>query len=215
MGSTALARRGGIALDFLERFQTFTTGIGSTISVGSTPYERTARSVRAILGLEMISVIVVGVYAYLTFPAQVPLPFEFNGHAYALAPKWVFLLLAALLNILQLVFLLVSGARYALINRYPFAINIPGFRSNLSQLDYERRGYWMNRLSRRVDGCDHRRVSDDLALRGPVPDSSFGDRPRRFLRRVYPPHLICGRGRSVILSSRVLEGYGDRNQKMI
>jgi DNA-binding transcriptional ArsR family regulator len=145
-GFYRLSEKGGVALDFLERFQTLTTGIGSTISVGSTPYERTARSLRAILGLEMIAVIVVGVYAYLTFPAQVPLPFEFNGHAYALAPKWVFLVLAALLNIPQLVFLLVSGARYALINRYPFAINIPGFRSNLSQLDYERRGYWVNRL---------------------------------------------------------------------
>lgn len=145
-GAYSLSEKGIVAIDFLDKFQTLTSGMTTRVTIAPAPYESSARSLRALLGLEALVILAIGVYSYLTLPAQVPLHYALDGVLYASAPKAIFLALALLLNIPQGVFLVLSRARYSLVNRYPFALRIPRFTSSLSQMDYERRGYWINRL---------------------------------------------------------------------
>jgi DNA-binding transcriptional ArsR family regulator len=145
-GAYSLSEKGIVAIDFLDKFQTMTSGITAGVSVAPVPYESTARALRALLGLELVAILLIGVYSYLTLPAQVPLHYTLNGQLQGSAPKGILIVIAVLLNIPQGVFLILSRARYSLVNRYPFAVRIPRLASNLSQMDYERRGYWINRL---------------------------------------------------------------------
>jgi DNA-binding transcriptional ArsR family regulator len=145
-GKYDLTEKGAVALDFLDKFKTLTMGTGTGFSIEPTPYERTARAFQAFLSLEILAVVFVNVYAFLVSPASVPLHYDFDGQALSSAPRTIFLLLAAVLSIPQGVFLLLSRARYRLVNMYPFAINLPAFRASLAKMDYEKRGYWINRL---------------------------------------------------------------------
>jgi len=145
-GAYSLSEKGSVAINFLDKFQTLTSGITTAVHVPPAPYESTARTLRALLGVELVAILLIGVYSYLTLPAQIPLHYTLNGQPHASAPKGIFIALAVLLNIPQGIFLILSRARYSLVNRYPFAISAPRFASNLSQMDYERRGYWINRL---------------------------------------------------------------------
>jgi DNA-binding transcriptional ArsR family regulator len=145
-GKYLLSQKGAVALDFMDKFQKLTTGIGVEFNVAPIPFEKIARSLQVMLAIELVTVAVINLCFYLISPAAVSLHYNFNGQALSSIPKEIFLVLAALLNIPQVVFLTLSTSRYRLINRYPFAVSLPGFHSNLSQMDYERRGYWINRL---------------------------------------------------------------------
>ncbi|MGA3059944.1 MAG: winged helix-turn-helix transcriptional regulator [Candidatus Bathyarchaeia archaeon] len=145
-GKYLLSQKGAVALDFMDKFQKLTTGIGVEFNVAPIPFEKIARSLQVMLAIELVTVAVINLCFYLISPAAVSLHYNLNGQALSSIPKEIFLVLAALLNIPQVVFLTLSTSRYRLINRYPFAVSLPGFHSNLSQMDYERRGYWINRL---------------------------------------------------------------------
>ena len=145
-GKHLLSQKGAVALDFVDKFQKLTTGIGVEFNVAPIPFEKTARSLQVVLAIELVTVAVINLYFYLISPAAVSLHYNLNDQALSSIPREIFLVSAALLNIPQVVFLTLSTSRYRLINRYPFAVSLPGFHSNLSQMDYERRGYWINRL---------------------------------------------------------------------
>jgi hypothetical protein len=145
-GKYELTEKGGVALDFLDKFKTLTNGIDSGFRVPATPREKMERSLQALLCVEIFAVVLVNVYAFLVSPAQISLHYGFDGQTLSSAPRTIFLLLAALLSVPQGIFLLLSGVRYRLINRYPFAISLPGFRASMAQMDYEKRGYWINKI---------------------------------------------------------------------
>ena len=145
-GKYELTAKGTVALDFLGKFKTLTDGTDAGFRIEPIRYERTAHSLQAFLGLEIFAVVLINVYVFLVSPADVPLHYFFDGQALSSAPRTIFLLLAGALIIPQGVFLLLSRARYRFINRYPFAMSLPAFRSSLAEMDYEERGYWINKL---------------------------------------------------------------------
>jgi DNA-binding transcriptional ArsR family regulator len=145
-GRYGLSEKGVVALELLDRFQRRTDGMTPGFSVPPVPYEGTARALQAVLVLEVVATIIVDLYAYLASPALVPLHYVMDGVARTSVSREIFLLLAVLLNIPQLVFLVLSIARHRLVNRYPASMSIPRLQASLAQMDYERRGYWINRM---------------------------------------------------------------------
>jgi hypothetical protein len=145
-GRYELSEKGVVALDLLDKFQRLTDGMTTGFSVPPVPYERTARALQLVLVLETVAMIIVDLYAYLASPALVPLHYVLDGVARTSVSRGIFLLLAVLLNIPQLVFLVLSIARHRLVTRYPSSMSIPRLRASLAQMDYERRGSWINRM---------------------------------------------------------------------
>jgi hypothetical protein len=145
-GKYELTEKGAVAVDFLDKFRTLTDGVDAGFSIAPAPYEMAARSLQGLLCLEILAVALINVYAFLVSPANVPLHYNLDGQALSSAPRTIFLLLAAILNIPQGILLLLSLTRYRLVNRYPLAIGLPVFRASLAKMDYEKRGYWINKL---------------------------------------------------------------------
>jgi DNA-binding transcriptional ArsR family regulator len=54
-GAYALSEKDIIAINFLDKFQTLTSGITAGVSVAPAPYESTARTLRALLALELVA----------------------------------------------------------------------------------------------------------------------------------------------------------------
>lgn len=129
-----------------NNFAALTNGDTTGLEAPTTPYEGIAPLLQILLSLEIIAVLLVNVYAFLISPAQVPLRYSFDWQAFSSAPRAIFLLLALALSIPQCVFLLLARVRYRLINGYPRLIGIPAFLASLAAMDYEGRGYWINKL---------------------------------------------------------------------
>ena len=127
-GAYSLSEKGSAAIDFLNKFQTLTSGITTPLTVSPITYESTPRFLRALVSLEGVAILLIGLYSYVTLPAQVALHYSLDGQLYTSAPKEIFLALAALLNIPQAVFLLISRVRYSLVNKYPYTIKLSSVR---------------------------------------------------------------------------------------
>jgi len=147
-GEYSLSEKGRLAREFLHKLDAASNGRGSTfeqLQIPKTPFGRGGRVLQLFLIAEILLVLAINLYAYLTLSPVVPLHYEFNGQTRSSAPSYVFLLFAALLNIPQVIFLLLSLLRNPLASSPLGTINFPRFYSRLPKINYERRGYWVNR----------------------------------------------------------------------
>jgi hypothetical protein len=147
-GKYSLSEKGKLALEFLQKLHATSMGKESGfhyLQIPSTPFGRGARTLQGILGLEILLIILVNLYAYFTLPSLIPLHYEFDGQVLSTAPKYIFLLFAILLNIPQTVFLLLSVSRNYLASSPFSTINFPSFHLRLPKINYEKRGYWVNK----------------------------------------------------------------------
>jgi len=143
-----LSEKGALALDFLGKFKaasSWSKDDPQQIKVPNTPFTRTSRVLQLALLAEILAVLFVNLYAYFTLPSIVPLQYELNGRTFATAPKSIFLLFAVVFNISQVVFLSLSVFQYPVVRRQMNSPSYPPFRTYLSKVSYEMRGYWINR----------------------------------------------------------------------
>jgi len=148
-GQYSLNERGKLALEFLQKLYGTSLGKESNLQhlqIPSTPFGRAGRIFQGILIAEILLIVTVNLYAYLALPAIVPLHYEFDGQQLSTAPKYIFLLFATLFNIPQCVFLVLSRSRNQLASSPFSTINFPSFPSRLPRINYERRGYWVNKF---------------------------------------------------------------------
>jgi len=147
-GKYGLSEKGRLAIDFLGKFRMASMGVSrqqQQVKIPRTPFEGSGKVLQILLGLEIVLVLIINLYAYFTLPSVIPLHYEFNGQILASGPNYIFLLFAGVFNIPQVVFLLLSGMRYSLVDSQFSAINFPSFQSHLPKINYERRGYWVNK----------------------------------------------------------------------
>jgi hypothetical protein len=147
-GLYSLSEKGRLANEFLQKLNATSNGKESSfqsLKIPKTPFGRGARVFQLVLTLEVLLVLLVNLYAFFTLPTIIPLHYEFDGQILSSAPKFVFLIFAVLFNIPQTVFLLLSNARNSLASSPFSTINFPSFHLRLPKINYERRGYWVNR----------------------------------------------------------------------
>ena len=86
----------------------------------------------------------VGIYAYRSLPAQIPVHFNASGTPDSYGSSLTFLILPAVFSVAPLIILLLVLFRFKLITRFPYVISLPAFYMYLHDLPVERRGVWIN-----------------------------------------------------------------------
>ncbi len=148
-GEYSLSEKGRLAVEFLRKFQAASGGSEfSTIQglkIPKTPFEKSGRILQGLLCLEIVLIVFVNLYAYASLPTTISLHYEFNGQMLSSGPKYIFLLFSGLFNIPQAIFLLLSIGRRSVASTPITATNFPSFSTRLQKINYERRGYWVNK----------------------------------------------------------------------
>jgi len=147
-GRYDLSEKGSLAIDFLQKLNSASQGSArsqQSLEIPKTPFSKDAKALQLILGLEVVMILAINLYAYFTLPSVIPLHYEFNGQMLTSGPKYIFLILGGLFIIPQIIFLQLSFTRYSLVNYSLRARNFPFFDVHLPKINYERRGYWVNK----------------------------------------------------------------------
>ncbi len=97
------------------------------------------------MGLILLTMWILAIYAYSTLPQEVPVHFGFGGKPTRYGGKTTFFILSALFSIAPVIFLLITKYRFTLINRHPYLVNLPAFFTNLTKIPEKRRSFWINR----------------------------------------------------------------------
>ncbi len=84
-------------------------------------------------------------YAYASFPRQVPVHFNFSGRPDRFGSRNEILILPLAFSLAPIILLLAVRFRFILVNRFPFLINLPAFYIRLHRLSPEEQSVWLNR----------------------------------------------------------------------
>lgn len=95
--------------------------------------------------LGFVGIWVLGIYAYITLPQQVPTHFGFDREPTTYGEKTMFITIPSAFSIAPVIFLILTRLRFTLINKYPYLLNLPAFFIYISKVHSERRGLWVNR----------------------------------------------------------------------
>ncbi len=109
------------------------------------PLSMKGKILATLIMLGLLSMWMFAIYAYLTFPQEVPVHFGFSGDPTRYGDKSTFLILPAAFSIGPVIFILLTKYRFTLINKYPYLINLPAFFTYISKIQKERRGLWVNK----------------------------------------------------------------------
>jgi len=95
--------------------------------------------------LECLALWIISLYAYATLPDEVPTHFGALGKPTSYGDKSTFLILPFAFSIAPVIFLVITGFRFTLINKYPYLINLPAFYINIYKLPKDKRSAWVNK----------------------------------------------------------------------
>lgn len=109
------------------------------------PLSLRGRGLMIAVVLEIAALWIVSLYAYFTLPEEIATHFGLSGKPTSYGDKTGFLILPIAFSITPAIFLIVTGFRFRLINKYPYLINLPAFYTHLHRLPEERRGIWINK----------------------------------------------------------------------
>ena len=110
------------------------------------PLSRRGRILCLLNILMIILMFAAGFYFYWILPQEVPTHFDISGNPDDYGNKSELLLLPFAFSLAPLIVLLFVRFRFALINRYPYLINLPAFMLKVSQLPPEEQPLWINRF---------------------------------------------------------------------
>ncbi len=109
------------------------------------PLSKEAKIMIVLIMLGLLSIWIIAIYTYYTLPQEVPAHFGFSGKPTRYGDKFTFLILPPALSIGPVIFLLLTKYRFTLINKHPYLVNLPAFFTNISKVQKERRGLWVNK----------------------------------------------------------------------
>jgi len=95
--------------------------------------------------LGLLSIWILGFYAYLISPQEIPVHFGSSGEPTNYGGKYTLLIFPAIFSISPIIFLLFVKYRFILINKHPYLINLPAFFIYIPKIPKEKRGLWVNK----------------------------------------------------------------------
>lgn len=93
---------------------------------------------------EFLALWIISLYAYTTLPEEIVTHFGASGKPTSYGDKSTFLILPFAFSIAPAIFLIITGFRFTLINKYPYLINLPAFYINIYKLPQDKRSAWVN-----------------------------------------------------------------------
>lgn len=115
------------------------------LAVPPAPFGPLGRTFVTLNILALVLIWIASLFAFTTLPERVPTHFGISGQPDAFGSKTTFLILPLAFSIAPVILLLVIRYRFALVNRFPYLVNLPAFFSQIGQLPEERRSYWLNK----------------------------------------------------------------------
>jgi uncharacterized membrane protein len=115
------------------------------LTITPAPLDTLGRLFVILIIVIIVLIWLVGLQAYTTLPEKIPTHFDFSGKPDAFGTRTTFLILPIAFSLAPLIIVLLIRFRFALINRYPYLVNLPAFFSQLGQLPEERKSYWVNK----------------------------------------------------------------------
>jgi len=84
-------------------------------------------------------------YMYTSLPGVVPTHFDLGGMPTVYGEKIILLVIPLAFSAAPIIFLAITKFRFALVNKFPYLINLPAFYMSLAKLPFEERGKWINK----------------------------------------------------------------------